>query len=220
VDIDSFVPVSSSIFTRSFAVALGLIVNTTTVESPDHAPQVDLPEEYQDLHRVLSKTQAPRLPPHHPRDCAIDLLSDAALPRGHVYPLSYEETEAMETYVQESLQQSFVCPSKSPSSSSLFFVKMKDGGLRPCIDYQTLNKATIKFSYPLPLIPTIIEQMHGVQYFTKLDMRSAYNLVRIRADDEWKMAFSTTTGHYEYLVMPFGLSNAPSVFQAFINKVV
>ena len=93
------------------------------------------------------------------------------------------------------------------------------GGLCPCIDYRILNKATIKFNYPLPLIPTIIKQMHGVQYLTKLDLRRACNLVRIRAGDKWKMAFSTTTGHYKYLIMPFGLSNAPSVFQAFINKV-
>ena len=134
-------------------------VNTTTVEILDCAPQVDLPEECQDLYRVFSKTQATRLPPHRPWDCAIDLLSDAALPRGHVYPLSYAETEAMENYVQESLQQSFIHPSKSPASSSFFFVKKKDGVLHPCIDYRTLNKATVKFSYPLPLIPTIIEQM-------------------------------------------------------------
>ena len=83
-------------------------VNTTTVESPDCGPQVDSPEEHQDLHRVFSKTQATRLPPHRPWDCAIDLLSDAVLPGGHIYPLSYAETEAMETYVHESLQQSFI----------------------------------------------------------------------------------------------------------------
>ena len=124
-----------------------------------------------------------------PLGLVIDLLSDAALPRGHVYPLSYSKTEAMENYVQESQQQSFISPSKSSASSSFFFVKKKDGGLCPCIDYRTLNKATVNFSYPLPLIPTIIEQMHGAQYFTKLDLRSAYNLVRIRAGDEWKTAF-------------------------------
>ena len=65
----------------------------------------------------------------------------------------------------------------------------------------------------------MIEQMHGVQYFTKLDLRSAYNLVRIREGDEWKTAFSTSTGHYEYRVLPYGLTNAPSVFKSFINKV-
>jgi hypothetical protein len=153
------------------------------VESPDHVPQVELPEEYQDLHRVFPKTQATRLPPHHPWDCAIDPLSDTAPTRGHVYPLSYAETEAMETYVQESLQQGFISTSASPASSSFFFVKKKDWGLRPCIDYRTLNKAKVKFSYPLPLIPTIIEQLHGAQYFTKLDLRSVYNMVRIREGD-------------------------------------
>ena len=86
----------------------------------------------------------------------------------------------MEVYVQEVLAQGFFCPSTSPAS---FFVK-KDRGLRPCIDYRTLNKATVKFSYPLPLIPTVIEQMHGAQYFTQLDLHSAYKLVHIREGDE------------------------------------
>jgi hypothetical protein len=75
----------------------------------------------------------------------------------------------------------------------------------------------VKFSYPLPLIPTIIEQTHVAQHFTKLDLRGANNLMRICAGDKCKTAFSTTTGHYQYLLMPFGMSNAPSVFQAFIN---
>ena len=87
------------------------------------------------------------------------------------------------------------------------------------MDYRTLNKATVKLLFPLPLIPTVIEQTHGVQYFTKLDLRSAYNLVRIRKEYEWKTAFSTSTGHYEYMVMPYGLTNASSVLQSFINEV-
>ncbi|KAL0149040.1 hypothetical protein M9458_055655, partial [Cirrhinus mrigala] len=91
--------------------------------------------------------------------------------------------------------------------------------LRPCIDYQGLNKITVKFRYPLLLFPAALEQLRTAQFFTKLDLRNAYNLIRIREGDEWKTGFSTTTGHYEYLVMPFGLVNSPSVFQAFINDV-
>uniref|UniRef100_A0A4W5NFV0 ribonuclease H n=1 Tax=Hucho hucho TaxID=62062 RepID=A0A4W5NFV0_9TELE len=125
----------------------------------------------------------------------------------------------METYVSESLEQGYIRPSTSPASSSFFFVKKMDGGLPPCIDYRGINQITVRYSYPLPLIASAIKSMHGAHFFTKLDLRSAYNLVRIREGDEWKMAFSTTSGHYEYLVMPYGLMNGPSVFQAFVDKI-
>jgi hypothetical protein len=118
----------------------------------------------------------------------------------------------METYVSESLHQGYIRPSISPTSSSFFFVKKKEGGLRPCNDYQGLNQITVRYSYPLPLIATTIESIHAARFFTKLDLRSAYNLVSIREGDEWKTAFSTISGHYVYLVMPYGLMNAPSVF--------
>ncbi len=104
-------------------------------------------------------------------------------------------------------------------SAGFFFVKKKDGGLCPCINYRGLNDISVKFRYPLPLVPASLEQLRKAKYFTKLDLRSAYSLIRIREGDEWKTAFSTTSGYYEYLVMPFGLSNSPSVFQAFINEV-
>uniref|UniRef100_A0A4W5K3E9 ribonuclease H n=1 Tax=Hucho hucho TaxID=62062 RepID=A0A4W5K3E9_9TELE len=125
----------------------------------------------------------------------------------------------METYVSESLRQGYIRPSTSPASSSFFFVKKKDGGLRPCIDYGGLNQITVRYSYPLPLIATAIASMHRACFFTKLDLRSAYNLVRIREGDEWKTAFSTTSGHFQYLVMPYGLMNAPSVVQAFVDEI-
>lgn len=126
----------------------------------------------------------------------------------------------MESYVAESLGQGYIQPSASPVSSSFFFVKKKDGGLRPCIDYRGLNSITVGFSYPLPLIATAVESFHGARFFTKLDLRSAYNLVRIRGGDEWKTAFSTTSGHYEYRVMPYGLKNAPAVFQSFVDEIL
>ncbi len=125
----------------------------------------------------------------------------------------------MKSYIEEELAKGFIHPSTSPASAGFFFVKKKDGGLHPCIDYRSLNDITSKFRYPLPLVPAALEQLRRAKYFTKLDLRCAYNLIRIREGDEWKTAFSTTTGHYEYLVMPFGLSNSPSVFQSFINDV-
>ena len=98
-------------------------------------------------------------------------------------------------------------------------MKKKEGGLRPCIDYRGLNQITVRYTYPLLLIATAIESMHGARFFTKLDLRSAYNLVCIREGDEWKTAFSATSGHYVYLVMPYGLMNVPSVFQAFVDEI-
>ena len=105
-------------------------------------------------------------------------------------------------HVSESLGKGYIQPSVSPVSSSFFFVKKKDGGLRPCIDYRGLNSITVGFSYPLPLITEAMESFHGARFFTKLNLRSTYYLVGIREGDEWNM--STTSGHYDYLVMPCG----------------
>ncbi len=178
-----------------------------------------LPSEYQDLAEAFSKVKASHLPPHRASDCAIDLLLGSQPPKGRVFPLSQPEAETMKSYIEEELAKGFIRFSTSPTSAGFFFVKKKDGGLRPCIDYRSLNDITSKFRYPLPLVSAALEQLRRARYFTKLDLRCAYNLIRIREGDEWKTAFSTTTGHYEYLVMPFGLSNCPSVFQAFINYV-
>ncbi|KAI2652744.1 Transposon Tf2-6 polyprotein [Labeo rohita] len=178
-----------------------------------------LPSCYRDLLEAFSEEKASHLPPHRPYDCSIELQPGAMPTRGRVFPLSQPETEAMERYISEELAKGFIRPSTSPASAGFFFVKKKDGSLRPCIDYRSLNEVTIKYRYPLPLVPAALEQLRTAKYFTKLDLRSAYNLIRIKAGDEWKTAFSTTNGHYEYLVMPFGLSNSPSVFQAFVNEI-
>ncbi|KAL0195242.1 hypothetical protein M9458_008814 [Cirrhinus mrigala] len=193
----------------------------TRSETPlkDQTTKNAIPTVYQDLLEAFSRQKATQLPPHRPRDCAIDLLPGATPPRGCIFPLSQAESAAMDTYIQEELAKGFIRPSTSPASAGFFFVKKKDGGLRPCIDYRGLNEMTIKYRYPLPLVPSALEQLCTAKIFTKLDLRSAYNLIRIRAGEEWKTAFSTTSGHYEYRVMPFGLANSPSFFQAFINEV-
>ncbi|KAK1784720.1 hypothetical protein P4O66_003398 [Electrophorus voltai] len=126
----------------------------------------------------------------------------------------------MGQYVKEALEQGYIRPSTSPASASVFFIKKKDGGLGPCVDYWGLNKLLIQYPYSLPLVPSTLEQLWGARYFTKLDLRSAYNLRRSKEGDEWKMAFSTSSGHYEYLVLPYGMATAPSVFQAYINEVL
>ncbi|KAL0159635.1 hypothetical protein M9458_043360, partial [Cirrhinus mrigala] len=180
--------------------------------------QAEVP--YRDLAEVFSKRRAALLPPHRPYDLAIDLVPGAVPPRGHLYSLSATEHQAMEEYVAEGLRAGTIRPSSSPAAAGFFFVKKKDGGLRPCVDYRGLNQLTIKNRHPLPLTNTALDALSGARFFTKLDLRSAYNLVRIREGDEWKTAFITPTGHYETLVMPFGLCNSPSVFQQFINDVL
>ncbi len=196
-----------------------LPVPPQTIESPEITSRVNLPEVYRAFQDIFSKVAATKLPPHRPWDCAIDLLPGTKLPKGSIYPLSIPERKAMEEYIREALQQGFIRPSTSPAASSFFFVAKKDGGLRPCIDYRSLNSQTVKFAYPLPLVPAALEELHGANLFSKLDLRSAYNLIRIRQEDEWKTAFITLSGHYEYQVMPYGLSNSPSVFQNFMNEI-
>ena len=126
----------------------------------------------------------------------------------------------MDRYIQESLKADLIRPSSSPAGAGFFFVKKKDGSLRPCIDYRGLNDITVKNRYPLPLMSSAFELLQGAKVFTKLDLRNAYHLVRIREGDEWKTAFNTPTGHFEYRVLPFGLTNAPAVFQALVNDVL
>ncbi|KAL0173510.1 hypothetical protein M9458_029478, partial [Cirrhinus mrigala] len=152
----------------------------------------EIPAEYMAFQDVFSKQAATHLPPHRPWDCALELLPGAQLSKGRVYPLSIPERQAM-VYIEEALSQGFIQPSTLLVTSSFFFMGKKDGAA--------------------------LEELRGAQVITRLDLRSAYNLVRIRAGDEWKTAFVTPTGHYEYRVMPYGLSISPSVFQTFMNEV-
>ncbi|KAK3566586.1 hypothetical protein QTP86_001088 [Hemibagrus guttatus] len=178
-----------------------------------------LPHPYMDFREVFSEERAARLPSHQVWDCAIDLLPNTSLSKGRIYPLSLPESKAMEDYIETALAAGHIRPSMSPAAAGVFFVGKRDGGLRPCIDYRGLNAITVRYLYPLPLVPTALEQLRGARVFTKLDLRSSYNLVRICEGDEWKTAFHMTRGHYEYCVMPFGLTNAPVVFQVLINEV-
>ncbi len=107
-----------------------------------------------------------------------------------------------------------------PRGAGSFFMDKKNETLHPCIDYRGLNDITVKNRYPLPLMSSAFELLQGAKIFTKLDLRNANHLVRIRERDEWKTAFSAPTGYYKYLVMPFGLTNAPAVFQAMVNDVL
>jgi len=165
------------------------------MDSPD---LTSVPSEYHDLAPVFSKVSATSLPPHRPYDCAIELLPGAPMPSSRLYNISKPERETMEKYINESLAAGIIRPSSSPLGAGFFFVGKKDGSLRPCIDYRGLNQITVKNKYPLPLLASAFEPVQGATVFTKLDLRNAYHLLRIREGDEWKTAFKTPLGQFEY----------------------
>lgn len=117
------------------------------------------------------------------------------------------------------LSKRFIHPSVSPWGALVLFVTKKDGSIRMCIDYRQLNKVTVKNKYPLPHIDDIFDQLEGAALFSKIDLRSGYHQLRIRASDNSKTAFWTHYGHYEFMVMSFGLTNAPATFMELMNRV-
>lgn len=127
------------------------------------------------------------------------------------------ELKELSKYLQELLDKKLIQPSISPWGTPVLFVKMKDGSIQMCIDYRDL--ITIKNKYPLSMIDDLFDQLEGAQVFTKIDLRSWYHQVKIRAEDTAKIIFRTRYGYYEFLVMPFGLTNALTVFMDLMNKV-
>lgn len=169
---------------------------------------------------MFGTAEAADLPPHRPNDHANDVETDARLPVGRMYNLSETELAVLKAYIDKTLASGFIAPSTSPTAAPIVFVKKKDGSLRLCVDYRALNAITVKSRYPLPLISEMLDRMKGARKWTKLDARNAYNLMQKRAGDEWKTAFRTRYGQFEYRVMPFGLTNAPATFQGYMDAAL
>ena len=110
------------------------------------------------------------------------------------------------------LDKGFIIPSISPCGASVLFVKKKDGSFKICIDYCQLNKVTIKKKYPFPRIDDLFDQLQGASYFSKIDLRSGYHQLRVKGEDKSITAFHIRYGHYEFLVMSFGLTSSPAAF--------
>jgi hypothetical protein len=133
--------------------------------------------------------------------------------------MSTAELDELKKQLQELTDLGFIRPSESPYGAPVLFVKKKDGVLRMCVDYRALNKITIKNKYPLPHISELFDQTQGAQYYSKIDLRSGYHQVRIVEEDISKTAFRTRYGHFEFLVLPFGLTNAPATFMHLMQTI-
>ncbi|KAK3570720.1 hypothetical protein QTP86_025263 [Hemibagrus guttatus] len=162
---------------------------------------------------IFCPKRASKLPPHRSWDCTIYLLPGE--PEGSILCPSWRKRPWRSTSRRPWLKVTSVRP-----LPLLLLVSSSWPRRTEAYSHALINRITVKFRYPLPLVPAALEHLRGATNFTKLDLRSVYNLIRIREWDEWKTAFITPTGHYEYLVMPYGLTNAPSVFQDFIHEVL
>jgi hypothetical protein len=163
--------------------------------------------------------ELPGMPPDRDIEFAIELQPGTAPISKRPYRMPPAKLAELKKQLQELLDKGFIHPSTSPWGCPALFVKKKDESLRLCVDYRPLNAATIKNKYPLPRIDVLFDQLVGAKVFSKIDLRSGYHQIKIRASDIPKITFSTRYGLYVYLVMSFGLTNAPAYFMYLMNSV-
>ena len=198
-----------------------VVPDVTPRSAPPHvAPEAErcdkLRHEFAD---VFPADLPSELPPDRGMPFKIDLLPGATPVSRPIYRLSPAELEELRTTLDDLLAKGFVRPSSSPWGAPVLFAPKKDGGLRFCIDYRGLNKQTVRNAYPLPRADDLIDQLQGARYFSKIDLRSGYWQLPIATPDIEKTAFRTRYGHFEWLVLPFGLTNAPATFMDLMHKV-
>jgi hypothetical protein len=193
-------------------------IDATLENSADLLAHV--PIEHHGFSRLFLKSTSNVLSLHRPHDHEINLETGTSPPFGPMYNMTQAELLTLRDYIRENMANGFISASESLAGAPILFVKKSDGSLRLCVDYRKLNAITVKNQHPLPLFSETLMNLSKPKYFTELDLRSGYHQIRIKEGDEWKTAFRTRLGHYQYNVMPFGVTNAPATLQHWINDVL
>jgi hypothetical protein len=189
----------------------------------DDVPSLDIPPDVtkllQDYADVFPKELPPGLPPIHGIEHQINLIPGAQLPNRAPYRTNPDEIKEIQNQVQALLDKGYIRESLSPCSPILLIPK-KDGTWRMCVDCRAINNITIHYGYPIPRLDDMLDELSGAVIFSKVGLHSRYHQIRMKLGDEWKTTFKTKFGLYEWLVMPFGLANAPSTFMHLINELL
>jgi hypothetical protein len=159
------------------------------------------------------------MPLHREVEFVIDLLPGTAPISKRPYRMLVEELKELKKQLTELQESEYIHPSSSPWGAPVLFFQKKDGSQRMCVDYRSLNNVTIKNKYSLPRTKDLFDQLRGARVFSKIDLRSGYHHMKIRPSNITKTAFSTRYRLYEFTVMLFGLTNAPTYFMNLMNKV-